>query len=819
MKFKEKDISNIINSNNVDELKKALKIKHEEDYFKAFITYLEKIIYYYDDRYAEVVNRLLDFIEQDVLLEEDYLKKCDKIIVFRNRISNINKNLFKKSKNDKYNYYDLKNIKISLEKLDNCFNEEIKKSKIDNDDFDEILDFSCNLLRKFSINNFDILNRLFNYLEKELSNDTKGVLKKCDSINYVKKLIQSEICKRQNNYQQEKNNINNYNYLLGKLDKIEINLRNNIEDDLNYKEIDNVFDYLLNNLTSIIINFSERNVDAVYKILDLLEKEIIKNNDINYLKEAEKILELRKSIVDTIKSTKKNTRNSHRKYFYLKEIANKLENLEINIAYNIKSEEVMTNYNVIRYIIFDLENIKYTENLIKNNPYLINAFNLNSENIMSLVVDKYLETINSGDKLYEKICYYDRTLSLLLNSKFIRIDDEIKDENISKITKMYKNKLVSGKSNEFITSWYKNLINKINDVNYVADEKELNRMYNIIVPKDERLENTKFIENGKSDDFIITIDEEINVNKDDAFSVKKLDNGLYNLKVYIADPSSFFSNDSLSMRIARNNAETIYLEDKKIDMFHPDTINNYLSLDERKLRNVKIYDFILDKKGNLINFDIQKGSRIVSKNYSYDEFNDLFDICDTKDEEKLIEDLIVIRNILSNKGLEEVAEKELGIEITTAEKLVATFMIYTNNKVAEYFAKNDYPFVYRHYTYDKPFIDRSILEVVPFEEKEKYDHFLEEIGKTSNNAVYSLESKNHDALGLGYYTHITSPNRRYADIIANNCIDNFCFNNLTDKQIKDFEKYLKNEVDYLNDRLEGIKNYYDGYARYVLTRK
>ena len=109
--------------------------------------------------------------------------------------------------------------------------------------------------------------------------------------------------------------------------------------------------------------------------------------------------------------------------------------------------------------------------------------------------------------------------------------------------------------------------------------------------------------------------------------------------------------------------------------------------------------------------------------------------------------------------------------------------------------------------------------MVTFEEKDKYAHFLEEIGKTSNNAVYSLEGKNHDGLGLGYYTHITSPNRRYADIIANSCIDNFCFSDLTDQQIKDFEKYLKDEVDYLNDRLEGIKNYYDDYARYVLTRK
>lgn len=822
MKFKDRDINNILNSSSVDELKRALKIK-DEDYFKKIISYLERLIYNCNDKYLEVVYKLLELIEQDVINTNNYLEKCNKIVAFRTRFPNIYQTLYKKTRKINSNYNEIKNIMIYIEKVDTVFDSEVKNSKIDmiNNvlDFDSFLRFLENILKKPNIEDLDIINRILNFLEKELNNDISGILEKCDSISNIKQIVQNKITKKQENYQQEKESINNYNYVLRKLEKIEIGLRGKVEEDLSCVEANNIFDYLLEHLFRIVVSFSERNVDTVYKILDLLEKEVLNDNDLNYLKEAEKILKLRKNVVDIIKSTKKNTRKSHRRYYYLKDIANKLENLEINITYNIKSSEVLANYNIIKYIIFDLENIKYTENLIKQNPYLINAFNLNSENIISLVIDKYLETINSLKRSYEKICYYDKTLELLLNSKFIRIDESVKNENIYKITKTYKDKLILGKSNEFMSSWYKNLVDRIKNPEYVQSEKELNKMYDIIIPQEEELDVIKLNQEEKNQDFIITIDENVYVNKDDAFSVKKLDSGLYNLKVYIADPSSLFSLNSLSMKNARNNAETIYLEDKKIDMFHPKTIENYLSLDENKLRNVKIYDFILDKKGNLINFDIQKGSRIVNKNYSYDEFNDLFDICDTKDEEKLIEDLIVIRNILSNKGLEEVAEKELGIEITTAEKLVATFMIYTNNKVAEYFAKKNYPFVYRHYTYDKPFIDRSILEVVPSEEKEKYDHFLEEIGKTSNNAVYSLDSKNHDALGLGYYTHITSPNRRYADIIANSCIDNFCFNNLTDKQEVAFERYLKSEVDYLNDRLEGIKNYYDGYARYVLTRK
>ena len=59
----------------------------------------------------------------------------------------------------------------------------------------------------------------------------------------------------------------------------------------------------------------------------------------------------------------------------------------------------------------------------------------------------------------------------------------------------------------------------------------------------------------------------------------------------------------------------------------------------------------------------------------------------------------------------------------------------------------------------------------------------------------------------------------YADIVANQCIDKFYFNNPSEKETKEFGKYLENETNYINDRLIGIDNYYEDYAKYVLTRK
>lgn len=825
MKLKKVDLNSIAKAKNVDELKKVLKLKKDDDYFKCFMVCLDNIIYNYNDEYEDSIFRLLELIEYDVLETSNYLEKCDKIIKFRDSFLNIYQNLYKKTRKSRACYDELKDFTDYFLKVDKNFSDEVRMSEIISydkyDDFEKYLGFLGNILKKSSDQNLDMMDRILAYLEDETHEKLNGIMKKRDIIIKQKNFVLDKLAKKKENYQEEKESINKYTHILKKLEKLEAILNKKIDNDLN--EDTNVFDYLLERLQEVIVNFSERDAEAVYKLLALLEKEVLKVKDLDYLEEANKILKLRKSIVDTIKETDKTTRKSQKKFSYLKDFANRLENLEINIAYNIKSSTILANYNVIRYIVFDLENIKYTEKLINQNPYLINAFNFNSDNnsedILSLVIDEFLEAINSSNVSYKKICYYDKILSLLLNSKFVRTDENVRNENISKITKAYENILTSGKSTGFISGWYRKLIGMLKDSEYVSSENELNKMYNIIIPREEKLSKVSVINSVKSDDFIVTIDEDLKCNKDDSFSISKLDSGLYNLKVYISDPNKLFSINSSSMKNARNNAETIYLEDKKIDLFHPGVIQNHLSLDEGKLRNVKIYDFLFDKHDGLVNFDIQKGSMVVSKNYAYSNFNNLFNKCDTLEEEKLVDDLMSVYSIISNKGLEEMLEKEFESEMTTAEKLIATLMIYTNSKVAEFSADKGYPFIYRHYTYDTPQIDKSILEELPVLEKEKYDCFLEELGKTSNHAIYSVDSKNHDALGLGYYSHITSPNRRYADVLANLCIDNFCFDKLTDEETALFEKWLKEEVSYLNDRLEGIHNYYEGYAKNVLTRR
>lgn len=823
----ESDVKRIIRAKDKEEIKKSLKIRKKDNYYEKILYNIEKFIYNYDEKYLEVIYKLLELLENDITVSKNYLDKCNKIISFRKRFSNIHDSIYKKTNKsgDNLNYSDLYDVMLFIEELDEKFDKEVSSSKISlkNDKgINKVLDYLEYLLKNVDENGTDIINRLLNAISSVELNKVKiNIISKCDRINKIKSSVKESIERKEQFYQEEKKNIDSLKFLYQKLEKLEVHYSNFINNEIT--KYDNDFDSLLDYLSKIVDSFNERQASSAYKILDCLEKEVI-NNRLDFMSKCEKLLKIRKKAIEVIKNTKKSARNSSAKIYYLKEIANKLENLELNLAYNIKSSDVIVNYNIVKYIFFDLENITYTENLINQNPYLINAFSINSKHILTLVVDKYLKAIESKDKsdLYKKLGYYDNCLELLLTNRYVKIDERVKKECENIITKRHEKLLQSRRSNDFISSWYKHLIKKIDDPLYVEDFDDIDKMHNVSFDDNySSLDINLIVKEDKSSgqSYIATIDEFTDVNKDDAISINKIYPDIYNLKVYISDPNAILSMSSSPIQSAREKGETIYLEDKTIPLFSPKMIHKHLSLDEGKIRNVKIYDFLIDNKGKLVDFKIDKGLVKVDKNFTYEEINKLLKHCNDENIYEYLENLSILKSILSRKDMDDKLLKKMGIEITKAEKLVATYMIYTNHKTAEYFAKKGLPFIYRHYDEKEISLDNSILDMIPLSERENYNNFLEELGKSSNGASYSSDNSKHDGLELKYYSHITSPNRRYADILANQCIDNMYFNNLSDEEIKTFEKYLKREIDYLNDRLEGIKHYYGEYAKYALKRK
>jgi len=600
------------------------------------------------------------------------------------------------------------------------------------------------------------------------------------------------------------------------------------EEKTNTNSINTTFNNLLSLLDMIINQMENNNADLYeigYKILDYLDEVIIhrENEKIN----LKKVIKQKTRIIEGIKEVKKENRINNKRITFYKEVTNRLENIEINVEHNIKSDEIIENYNIIKYIILNEKNINYAEILINKYFYLINAHNmLNNNSLIDNIIDEFLKALEEY-ALYNKVSdlyYFDNVLDRILNNSKIKIEPEVRERNIKKIMNKFNSLKLDKKEREKISSWYHHLIKLIDTNSSRVSLEQLNNMYNIkFYFKTATLEEANIFKYSNkykmiakpSEDYIITIDEkETNLDKDDAISIKKHQDG-YELKVYIADPNTFCTMNSLLMQEARNRTQSIYLPDKTIHMFPEELLLDNLSLNENKNRYARVYTYIISEHGEIIDFNIEKKAVRVSNNLSYDKVNETI----KKGTENIklnttIQNLLDLKNIISKKYVsQEELEKSSPKEKSKSESLIELLMVFNNYKVAEYFYKHNLPFIYRNHKLNKSLtdfekdIEKSSLD------NDKFQKIIASIENVCLSASYSCENPNHEQLDLEYYSHTTSPLRRYADVIANHCQDNFYFSRISDEEAYAFEENLKNEVSHINEKEKEIFEYYKRYAR------
>lgn len=597
----------------------------------------------------------------------------------------------------------------------------------------------------------------------------------------------------------------------------------NIEEltkNLKIEKDQDLFSLLLEDLDKILNSFETSNKSVTYKILGFLE-EISYSQEANLMRKSNILSELKEKVVEEIKKVDKKTRKDNKRIIFFKDIVNRLENLELNITYNLKSPLILANYNIVKYVIFELKDINCSKELINKNPHLINAFDINSDNIIKLITQEYLKAIDEhakNDKSYN-LFYYDEILDEILKNSKIKKEQQSIENIIQKITYLDKNKNKNGREIQKANYWYKHLINKLDNENHIDDINSLNSMYDInYFYKKEVVEETE--EKGETskkllrripkrylNDYVITIDDENAYERDDAISITKLEPDLYQLKIIIADPSSVYDKESYVLKEARKRGETLYL-DEAIGMFHENAIKSYLSLDENARRLVREYTFKITSAGIIEDFKITKRPIIINKNYTYEEINQYIQKAPDIKTEELLENLIELKGIINKKYInEEIVQKKI-INMTKAEDLIETYMIFANNKLAEFASSRGIPFVYRHHKLNIDMKTNPInMKTIPENNQKEYRKIIKEIQKTNLSAKYSTNKKSHDGLNLEHYCHSTSPLRRYADILVNECIDNFYFKRLSDKELIIFEDYLKEEVEHLNDRVIGREKY------------
>ena len=308
---------------------------------------------------------------------------------------------------------------------------------------------------------------------------------------------------------------------------------------------------------------------------------------------------------------------------------------------------------------------------------------------------------------------------------------------------------------------------------------------------------------------------------DDALSIKKLKNDLYEIGVHIADVSHYVVPGTPLDDDAYERATSVYLPDRVNPML-PERISNELcSLrpNEDKLTFSAIFE--MDVKGHIKKQWI--GRTVIHSDQRF-TYEDVQQIIETQEgphcEEVLLLNSIARRyradrfskgaiNFSSTEVRFKLDEKGKPIGIVVKEskeshQLIEEFMLLANKTVAEYVSKikvkgKEVPFPYRiHDTPDEakltPFIAfaakyghkfntsspeqiaysfNSMLEEVKGKPEQ---HVLEQLGiRTMAKAVYSVENVGHYGLGFEFYCHFTSPIRRYPDILVHrvlqSCLD------------------------------------------------
>jgi ribonuclease R len=329
---------------------------------------------------------------------------------------------------------------------------------------------------------------------------------------------------------------------------------------------------------------------------------------------------------------------------------------------------------------------------------------------------------------------------------------------------------------------------------------------------------------AKREDFrktvTFTIDPKDAKDFDDALSIKQLENGLWEVGVHIADVSHYVKEDSIIDREAEKRATSIYLVDRTIPML-PERLCNFicsLRPNEEKLAYSVIFD--MTDKGEVRSSRIAHTVIKSDRRFTYEEAQQIIETKsgDFKDEVLMLDNLAkILRQKRFASGAINFDRYEVKFEIDEkgkpisvyfkvskdANKLVEEFMLLANRTVAERIGKvgkNKKAKVFPYRIHDLPdpekldnlsqFIARFGYKLrtsgTKTEVSKSINHLLDDIqGKKEENLIetvsiramqkarYSTHNIGHYGLAFDYYTHFTSPIRRYPDMMVHRLLTKY----------------------------------------------
>lgn len=344
---------------------------------------------------------------------------------------------------------------------------------------------------------------------------------------------------------------------------------------------------------------------------------------------------------------------------------------------------------------------------------------------------------------------------------------------------------------------------------------------------------------------IVTIDGEDAKDLDDAVNVERLPNGNYVLGVHIADVGYYVREGSMLDREAYARGCSVYLVDRVIPMLPHRLSNGICSLNPHVNRLTMSCEMEFDSNANVVRHDIFTSMIKTTERMTYTNVRkiliepeanpDLMErYADLVDHFRLMEELAMkLRDKRKNRGAIDFDFQEAKVlvdengkpteiikrERSIAEMIIEEFMLAANETVAEHFFWLKVPFLYRiHENPDQ----EKLLHFMQFVSTFGYvvkgggnkkvhpralQDVLEEIKGTKEETVistvmlrsmkqarYEAESLGHFGLAAEFYSHFTSPIRRYPDLVIHRMI----------REVLETGVLSEKRNEYLNERMNDI---------------
>ena len=327
-----------------------------------------------------------------------------------------------------------------------------------------------------------------------------------------------------------------------------------------------------------------------------------------------------------------------------------------------------------------------------------------------------------------------------------------------------------------------------------------------------------------------TIDPHDAKDFDDALSFRKMDNGHFEIGVHIADVAHYVTPGSIIDKEAYSRATSVYLVDRVVPMLPEKLSNGVCSLrpNEDKLTYSVVFE--MDENAKVRSSWIGKTAIHSNRRFTYEEAQERIE----SGSGDLAEEICqlnafaqVLRKHRLSKGALEIESEEVKFNLDEkgkptgvytkvskeANKLIEEFMLLANKYVAMSVGKPEkgkriLPFVYRIHEPPDPekltrlvhFLDHigyKISNLTPQNCTQKLNALLSEIKdehvagiikvmaiRTMSKAIYAVENLGHYGLSFQYYSHFTSPIRRYPDLIVHRLL--FDYENGRHKDVSDY---------------------------------